>query len=134
MTASPRSLSLVINYAAYFAKSTAGNQSIEVGQYEAAHVLGFSKLHTLPTRLSSSHQTHPPSLGNEVITLIKDTALAQTIGVAELFRSLRTPRRGSFDDADLHRRVFYFVMNAIVSRSFDHIEKSSITIIRLNME
>ena len=116
----------VINYAAYFAEIYRGGiQSIEVGQYEAAHVLGFSKLHTF------THIVFPqvikrilPSLGNEVITLIKDTALAQTIGVAELFRVAQNAAAGQFSTTPIFiAGVFYFVMNAIVSRSFDHIEK-----------
>ena len=116
----------VINYAAYFAEIYRGGiQSIEVGPYEAAHVLGFSKLHTF------THIVFPqvikrilPSLGNEVITLIKDTALAQTIGVAELFRVAQNAAARQFSTTPIFiAGVFYFVMNAIVSRSFDHIEK-----------
>ncbi|NLL25161.1 MAG: amino acid ABC transporter permease [Spirochaetales bacterium] len=116
----------VINYAAYFTEIYRGGiQSIEVGQYEAAHVLGFSKLHTF------THIVFPqvikrilPSLGNEVITLIKDTALAQTIGVAELFRVAQNAAARQFSTTPIFiAGVFYFVMNAIVSRSFDHIEK-----------
>ncbi|NLZ76610.1 MAG: amino acid ABC transporter permease [Spirochaetales bacterium] len=116
----------VVNYAAYFAEIYRGGiQSIEVGQYEAAHVLGFSKLHTF------THIVFPqvvkriiPSLGNEVITLIKDTALAQTIGVAELFRVAQNAAARQFSTMPIFiAGVFYFVMNAIVSRSFDLIEK-----------
>jgi len=116
----------VINYAAYFAEIYRGGiQSIEVGQYEAAHVLGFSKLHTF------THIVFPqvikrilPSLGNEVITLIKDTALAQTIGVAELFRVAQNAAARQFSTMPIFiAGVFYFVMNAVVSRSFDRIEK-----------
>ena len=119
-------IGFVINYAAYFAEIYRGGiQSIEVGQYEAAHVLGFSKLHTF------THIVFPqvikrilPSLGNEVITLIKDTALAQTIGVAELFRVAQNAAARQFSTMPIFiAGVFYFVMNAIVSRSFDLIEK-----------
>ena len=60
---------------------------MEKGQYEACRVLGFSKAHTFFfIILPQVVKRILPSLGNEVITLVKDTALAQTIGVAELFR------------------------------------------------
>ena len=105
-------------------KSTARNQSIEVGQYEAAHVLGFSKLHTFTHIVFPQVIKRILLLGNEVITLIKDTALAQTIGVAELFRVAQNAAARQFSTMPIFiAGVFYFVMNAIVSRSFDHIEK-----------
>ena len=60
-----------------------------------------------------------PALGNEVITLVKDTALAQTIGVAELFRVAQTASSREFSTVPIFiAGVFYFVMNYIVSRLF----------------
>ena len=60
-----------------------------------------------------------PSLGNEVITLVKDTALAQTIGVAELFRVAQTASSREFSTIPIFiAGIFYFVMNYIVSRLF----------------
>lgn len=115
-----------INYAAYFAEIYRGGiQSIPVGQYEASLVLGFSKVHTF------THVIAPqvvkriiPAMGNEVITLVKDTALAQTIGVAELFRVAQNASAREFSTMPIFiAGVFYFLMNAIVSRSFDLLEK-----------
>ena len=116
----------VINYAAYFAEIYRGGiQSIPVGQYEASLVLGFSKSHTF------THIVAPqvvkriiPAMGNEVITLVKDTALAQTIGVAELFRVAQNSSARQFSTMPIFiAGVFYFIMNALVSRSFDLLEK-----------
>jgi polar amino acid transport system permease protein len=116
----------VINYAAYFAEIYRGGiQSIPPGQYEASLVLGFSKTHTF------THVVAPqvvkriiPAMGNEVITLVKDTALAQTIGVAELFRVAQNASARQFSTMPIFiAGVFYFIMNAFVSRSFDALEK-----------
>ncbi|MDD5076416.1 MAG: amino acid ABC transporter permease, partial [Sphaerochaetaceae bacterium] len=65
-----------------------------------------------------------PAMGNEVITLVKDTALAQTIGVAELFRAAQNVASREFSTLPIFiAGLFYFVMNWIVSKSFDKIEK-----------
>ena len=90
------------------------------GQYEAAKVLGFSRVYTFfHIILPQVIKTILPSLGNEVITLVKDTALAQTIGVAELFRVAQTASAREFSTVPIFiAGVFYFVMNYIVSRLF----------------
>jgi len=119
-------IAYAINYAAYFAEIYRGGiQSIPQGQLEASSVLGFTKVHTF------THIVMPqvvkrimPAMGNEVITLVKDTALAQTIGVAELFRVAQNAAAREFSTMPIFvAGVFYFVMNAIVSKSFDLIER-----------
>lgn len=119
-------IGFVVNYAAYFAEIYRGGvQSIPIGQWEASLVLGFSKPHTF------THIVVPqvvkriiPAMGNEVITLIKDTALAQTIGVAELFRVAQNASARQFSTMPIFiAGIFYFIMNGIVSRSFDLLEK-----------
>ncbi len=77
-----------VNYAAYFAEIYRGGiESIPRGQYEAAKVLGLTKTGTFFRIIFPQVFKHIlPAMGNEVITLVKDTALAQVIGVAELFR------------------------------------------------
>lgn len=119
-------LAYVINYSAYFAEIyRSGLQSMEKGQYEASKVLGFTRIHTfffiiLPQVIKRIL----PSLGNEVITLVKDTALAQTIGVAELFRVAQNASAREFSTVPIFvAGVFYFVMNFIVSKAFDLAEK-----------
>lgn len=114
-------LAFVINYSAYFSEIyRSGLQSIDRGQYEAAKVLGFSKAYTFfHIILPQVVKRILPSLGNEVITLVKDTALAQTIGVAELFRVAQTASSREFSTVPIFiAGIFYFVMNYIVSRLF----------------
>ena len=114
-------VAFVVNYSAYFAEIyRSGLQSIDRGQHEAAKVLGFSKVYTFfVIILPQVIKRILPALGNEVITLVKDTALAQTIGVAELFRVAQTASSREFSTVPIFiAGVFYFVMNYIVSRLF----------------
>lgn len=119
-------VAFVLNYSAYFAEIyRSGLQSIEKGQYEASKVLGFSKAHTFfYIVLPQVIKRILPSLGNEVVTLVKDTALAQTIGVSELFRVAQNAASRMFSTMPIFiAGVFYFVMNYIVSKLFDFFEK-----------
>lgn len=119
-------IAFVINYAAYFAEIYRGGiQSIPRGQYEASEMLGFSKTHTFVRIICPQVVKRiMPSLANEVITLVKDTALAQTIGVAELFRVAQNASARQFSTAPIFiAGLFYFIMNGIVSKAFDAIEK-----------
>lgn len=119
-------VAFVVNYSAYFAEIyRSGLQSIDKGQYEAAHVLGFRKSYTFfHIILPQVIKKIMPALGNEVITLVKDTALAQTIGVAELFRVAQTASSREFSTVPIFiAGIFYFVMNYIVSRIFVLAEK-----------
>jgi len=119
-------IAFVINYAAYFAEIYRGGiQSIPKGQYEASSVLGFTKSHTFfRIILPQVVKRIMPAMGNEVITLVKDTALAQTIGVAELFRVAQNASARQFSTAPIFiAGLFYFIMNGLVSRAFDRIER-----------
>jgi len=80
-----------LNYAAYFAEIyRAGIQSIDVGQSEASASLGFSKAQSLRfIILPQVIQRVIPPVSNEVITLVKDTALVAAIAVPELLKSAR---------------------------------------------
>ncbi len=114
-------VAFVINYSAYFSEIyRSGLQSIDRGQYEASKVLGFTKAYTFfHIILPQVIKRILPALGNEVITLVKDTALAQTIGVAELFRVAQTASSREFSTVPIFiAGIFYFVMNYIVSRLF----------------
>lgn len=119
-------VAFVLNYSAYFAEIyRSGLQSIEKGQYEACKVLGFSKTYTFFfIILPQVVKRILPSLGNEVVTLVKDTALAQTIGVSELFRVAQNAASRMFSTMPIFvAGVFYFIMNYIVSKMFDFFEK-----------
>lgn len=80
-------VAFIVNYAAYFAEIyRSGIQSIPRGQYEAAEVLGYSSTQTFcRIVLPQVVKRILPSITNEVITLVKDTSLAFSIGVIEMF-------------------------------------------------
>lgn len=116
----------VINYAAYFAEIYRGGiESIPQGQYEAAKVLGFTRSQTFfRIIVPQVIKRIIPSTANEVITLVKDTALAQTIGVAELFRVAQNASARQFSTMPIFvAGVFYFLMNWVVSTGFTRLEK-----------
>lgn len=85
-------IAFVINYAAYFAEIyRSGIQSIPAGQYEAASVLGYSSAQTFfRIVLPQVVKRILPAMGNEVVTLVKDTSLAFSLGVIELFSQSRS--------------------------------------------
>lgn len=82
----------ILNYAAYFAEIyRSGIQSIPKGQVEAAQVLGYSKSQTfLKIILPQVIKRITPAMGNEIITLIKDTSLAFVLSIAEMFTQAET--------------------------------------------
>ena len=77
----------ILNYSAYFAEIyRSGIQSIPKGQYEAALVLGYSRSQTFfKIVLPQVIKRILPAIGNEIITLVKDTSLAFVLGMAEMF-------------------------------------------------
>ena len=118
-------IAFVINYAAYFAEIyRSGLQAIDKGQYEASRVLGFNKIYTFfHIILPQVFKIILPALAGEVITLVKDTALAQTIGVAELFRAAQNAASREFSTMPIFiAGVFFFVMNYLVSKFFNKVE------------
>lgn len=119
-------IAFVINYAAYFAEIyRAGIESMPVGQYEAAKVLGYSNAQTFfKIILPQVIKRIVPPVTNEVITLIKDTSLAFAIAVSEMFTVAKAISASQktmipFVAAGL----FYYVFNFIVALSMEHIEK-----------
>ena len=77
----------ILNYSAYFAEIyRSGIQSIPKGQYEAALVLGYSRSQAFfKIVLPQVIKRILPAMGNEIITLVKDTSLAFVLGMAEMF-------------------------------------------------
>lgn len=119
-------VALTINYAAYFAEIYRGGiSSIPKGQYEAAKVLGYKSNQTFfRIVLPQVVKRIIPAMGNEVITLVKDTALVSVIGVAELLMVAKERQSALFSFTPLFiAGVFYFVMNWGVSFCFNKIEK-----------
>ncbi len=80
-------IGFILNYAAYFGEIyRSGIQSIPRGQYEAASVLGYTRAQTFfKIVLPQVIKRILPAMGNEIITLVKDTSLAFVLGIAEMF-------------------------------------------------
>ena len=119
-------IALSVNYACYFAEIYRGGfESIPKGQYEACKVLGYSQPQTFfRIVVPQVIKRIVPAMGNEVITLVKDTALVSVIGVGELLLVAKERQSALFSFTPLFiAGVFYFVMNALVSLTFSKIEK-----------
>jgi amino ABC transporter, permease protein, 3-TM region, his/glu/gln/arg/opine family len=119
-------IGFVINYAAYFAEIYRGGiQSIGRGQYEAAKLLGYSKTQTfMVIILPQVIKRILPSITNEVITLIKDTSLAFTISVLEMFSRAKALASSSTSMIPfVVAACIYYVFNFIVEFIMNGIEK-----------
>ena len=119
-------VAFALNYAAYFAEIFRGGiEGIPQGQHEAAKVLGFTKKQTFfRIVLPQVVKRIIPPMGNEFITLVKDTSLAQAIGVVELLRITENWVSSAVDMTPfLIAGIFYLVMNGIVTRCFTVAEK-----------
>jgi len=81
-------ITFIFNYAAYFAEIYRGGiNSIDRGQYEAAHSLGISKKQTMfSIIIPQTMKVVLPPISNEAIVLIKDTALVSVLAIAELMK------------------------------------------------
>ena len=123
----PVVIAFAINYAAYFAEIYRGGiESMPVGQYEAAQVLGYTKTQTFfHIILPQVVKRIMPSITNEVITLVKDTSLAFTVSYAEMFTVGKQIANSETSFMPfLVAGVFYFVFNAVVDFVMGKIEKS----------
>ena len=123
----PVVIAFAINYAAYFAEIYRGGiESIPVGQYEAAQVLGYTKLQTfLRIILPQVVKRILPSVTNEVITLVKDTSIAFTVSYQEMFTIGKQIANSQTSFLPfVIAGVFYFVFNAIVDFVMGKAEKS----------
>lgn len=120
-------VAFVVNYAAYFAEIYRGGiESIPQGQYEAAQVLGYTKIQTfMKIILPQVVKIIMPSVTNEVITLVKDTSMAFTLAYAEVFSLAKqiSASQSSFMPF-LIAGVFYFVANYVVEFVMKRVEKS----------
>ncbi len=119
-------IGFVLNYAAYFAEIyRSGIESMPVGQYEAAKVLGYNKVQTfLKIILPQVIKRILPSVTNEIITLVKDTSLAFSIAYVEMFSlAKQIAARSSTMVPFIIAGVFYFVFNLLVAFVMGRIEK-----------
>ena len=115
-----------INYAAYFAEIFRGGiQSIPKGQYEAAAMLGLTRGQTFyRIILPQVVKRVVPASANEVITLVKDTSLAQVIAVTELFALAKKQQAAYASIYPLFvAGVFYYIANLLLSVVFAYVER-----------
>ena len=119
-------IGLVLNYDAYFAEIYRGGiESMPVGQYEAARLLGYNKFQTF-TKIIMPQVVKRilPSITNEIITLVKDTSLAFSIGVMEMFTTAKAIAASQKNmTAFIAAGIFYYVFNLLVAMVMEHIEK-----------
>lgn len=115
-----------LNYAAYFAEIyRAGIESMPVGQYEAAQVLGYGKIQCFFRIIFPQViKRILPSVTNEVITLVKDTSLSFSLAYAEMFTIAKQIAASQTTFMPfVVAAVFYYVFNLVVAVVMEQIEK-----------
>lgn len=118
-------IAFVINYAAYFSEIYRGGiESIPKGQYEAGAVLGMTKSQIFfKVVLLQVVKRITPAMGNEVITLSKDTALARVIGLAEIIMCAERFTKKGLIWPLFSTGIYFLVMNGILTILLRQIEK-----------
>ena len=119
-------IGFILNYAAYFAEIyRSGIQSMDRGQYEAAEILGYSKSQCFfRIILPQVWKKILPSITNEVISLVKDTSLAFSISVMEMFtqaKALSSSQSSMFPL--IMAGVLYYIFNFVVAFIMEQMEK-----------
>jgi len=119
-------IGFILNYAAYFAEIyRSGIQSMDRGQYEAAEILGYSKMQCFfRIILLQVWKKILPSITNEVISLVKDTSLAFSISVMEMFtqaKALSSSQSSMFPL--IMAGVLYYIFNFVVAFIMEQMEK-----------
>lgn len=118
-------VAFVINYAAYFSEIYRGGiESISVGQYEAGQVLGLTKSQVFfKIVLFQVVKRITPSMGNEVITLVKDSALARVIGVTEIIMNAQRFAAKGIIWPLFGTGLYFLAFTGILSIILSYIEK-----------
>lgn len=119
-------IGFVLNYAAYFAEIyRSGIESMPAGQYEAAKLLGYSRVQTFVLIiLPQVIKRILPAVTNEVITLVKDTSLAFALAYMEMFTIAKQIAAANTTFVPfVVAAVFYYVFNLIVAVAMELIEK-----------
>lgn len=115
-----------INYAAYFAEIYRGGiESMAVGQYEAAKILGYNRVQTFfIIILPQVFKRILPSVTNEIITLVKDTSLAFVLSVLEMFTIAKQIASAQTTMMPfVIAAVFYYIFNLLVAITMEKIER-----------
>ncbi|SCP96162.1 amino acid ABC transporter permease [Anaerobium acetethylicum] len=119
-------VAFVLNYAAYFAEIyRSGIESMPVGQYEAAKVLGYNKGQTFfKIILPQVIKRVLPPVTNETITLVKDTSLAFVLSVVEMFTAAKQIAASETTIMPLMvAGLFYYIFNLVVALGMEQLEK-----------
>ena len=119
-------IGFVLNYAAYFAEIYRGGiESIPKGQYEAAEVLGYSKVQTFWKIIFPQMVKRVlPPVTNEVITLVKDTSLAFALAYTEMFTLAKQVAASTASIMPLFiAGLFYYIFNFLVAMVMEKLEK-----------
>ncbi len=123
----PVVIAFSINYAAYFSEIYRGGiESISVGQYEAAAILGYSKAQTfIKIILPQVIRRILPSVTNEIVTLVKDTSIAFTVSYQEMFTIGKQIANSQTSFMPfVVAGVFYYIFNALVGFVMGRAEKA----------
>lgn len=115
-----------LNYAAYFAEIFRGGiNTIDKGQYEGALVLGFSKFDMYKKIIVPQViKNILPAMSNEIITLIKDTAIVYTIGLNDILRIAQIKQNQQASLIPLIQAgLVYIIIIAVLTQIFKQIEK-----------
>ena len=118
-------IAFVINYAAYFSEIYRGGvESIPRGQYEAGQVLGMTRpqIFFKIVLLQVIKRIVPP-MGNEIITLVKDTSLARVIAVAEVLKSAERYSNKGMIWPLFYTAVFFLIFSGALTLLLSFIEK-----------
>ena len=116
----------VINYAAYFAEIFRGGiQAIPAGQREAGQVLGYTRAQVFVRIVLPQVIKHVmPAITNEVITLVKDTALASTVAITEIMIIAKRQVNASGSvEPYLMAMLFYLTLNGVAGQICKRVEK-----------
>lgn len=118
-------VAFVINYAAYFSEIYRGGiEGISKGQYEACQVLGMTKSQTFfKVVLPQVVKRIIPPMGNEIITLVKDTSLARVIAVSEIIMCAERFTKQGLIWPLFSTGLFFLAFNGILTLLFGYIEK-----------
>ena len=118
-------IAFVINYACYFSEIyRAGIEAIPVGQIEAGQVLGMTKFQIFrKVVLMQVVKRIIPPMGNEIITLVKDTALARVIAVVEIIKVAEEFTSRALIWPLFYTAVFYLIFVGALTLLFGYFEK-----------
>lgn len=119
-------IALVINSSAYIAEIIrAGINAVDKGQMEAAHSLGLNYRQTMKSVIMpQAIKNILPALGNEFVTLIKESSIVSTIGVGEIMFNAQVVQGISFDPFTplIVAAALYFVLTFVLTRIMNMIE------------